>query len=659
MSQGVPETFGEVVRVRLRILRLTPTAGRGPIVAMVLCAVVLGLLPVGFAVATSVMLGRVPAAVAAGPGSPEWDAVVAAFVLASAAFCAQQALTPLQNALGELVTRRVDGRMYDRLMAASLRSPGIAPLEDQRLLDELSEAGTELEQGFQSPGRAVAGMLHLIARVTQLAGYVIVVGVAFSWWAAAGVLAVVLAFRQGQRGGLRRYSRVFRTVATRRRESLYLRGLAMHAPAAKEIRVFGLLPWLLARYRRAYLDWVMPVWRERRRILLWPYFWYTAFGLVVTAAVLAALALAGADRVALTGMALVVQAVLGALRLGEFYPEADVQTQFGMNAYEALRRFERGIETYPGETARAGDTPDSRDGPEGRETPESTASREPSARDTATGGVVPHKAPVPRRELRFEGVAFRYPGQAEPVFDGLDLTIPAGRCTAIVGINGAGKTTLVKLLTRLYEPDRGAITVDGVDIRSLPLAEWRSRIAVIFQDFIRYEASVADNIGLGAVEHLHRREEIRAAAADAGILADLDALPRGLDTPLARHMTGGTDLSGGQWQRVALARALFRLRHGGGVLVLDEPTASLDVRAEARFFDEFVRITRDRTTILISHRFSTVRHADQIVVLDGGRVLEQGGYRELLRREGRFAELYRLQASRFTDEEERPAGAMA
>lgn len=655
MSQGVPETFGDVVRVRLRIIRLTPAAGWGAVAATVACTVALGLLPVGFAVATSVMLGRVPAAVAAGPDSAEWAEVVVAFVLASAAFCAQQALTPLQNALGELVTRRVDGRMYDRLMAASLRSPGIAPLEDQRLLDELSEAGTELEQGFQSPGRAVAGMLHLIARVTQLAGYVVVVGVAFSWWAAAGVLAVVLAFRQGQRGGLRRYSRVFRTVAARRRESLYLRGLAMHAPAAKEIRVFGLLPWLLARYRQAYLAWVMPAWRERRRILLWPYFGYTAFGLVVTAAVLVALARAGADQVALTGMALVVQAVLGALRLGEFYPEADVQTQFGMNAYEALRRFERGVEPYLEDEERARDSPE--------RTParalEGTATRDAPAVRDASRAVTPRTAAAPRRELRFEGVAFGYPGRPEPVFDGLDLSIPAGRCTAIVGVNGAGKTTLVKLLTRLYEPDRGRITVDGIDIRSYPVAEWRARIAVIFQDFIRYEASVADNIGLGAVEHLDRREEIRAAAADAGILADLDALPRGLDTPLARHMTGGTDLSGGQWQRVALARALFRLRHGGGVLVLDEPTASLDVRAEARFFDEFVRITRDRTTILISHRFSTVRHADHIVVLDGGGVLEQGGYRELLRRKGRFAELYRLQASRFTDDEEGPAGATA
>jgi ATP-binding cassette subfamily B protein len=192
--------------------------------------------------------------------------------------------------------------------------------------------------------------------------------------------------------------------------------------------------------------------------------------------------------------------------------------------------------------------------------------------------------------------------------------------------------------------------VDGADIRSMAVDAWRARIAVIFQDFNRYEVTAAENIGFGAVEHVHRREAVRAAAADAGILDALDALPAGLDTPLARHLSGGAELSGGQWQRVALARALFRLRHDGAVLVLDEPTASLDVRAEARFFDEFVRLTRGATTILISHRFSTVRHADHIVVLDGGRVSEEGTHDELLRRDGRYARLFRLQADRFADD---------
>lgn len=489
------------------------------------------------------------------------------------------------------------------------------------MLDELSEAGKELLDGFQSPGKACAGLLHLIARMAQLAGYVVVVGVAFSWLAGLGLLAAVLTFRQGNRGGLRRYSRVFRALAARRRESEYLRDLALRAPAAKEIRLFGLLPWLTARYRQVHWSWLRPVWRERRRIYLWPYFWYTGFGLLVTAMVLAGVA--GAGAAALTNLALVVQAVMGGLRLGDFYPEADVQTQFGMNAYQAVRTFERGVESHL-----AGATT-----PGGATTP---AGRTP--------------APVPREAIVFDRVRFQYPGHRDrPVFRDLTLRIPAGACTAIVGVNGAGKTTLVKLLTRLYEPEAGRITVDGTDIRSYDLDSWRSRIAVIFQDFNRYEVSVAENIGYGAVDHLDDRGQIRRAAADAGTLDVLEALPSGLDTPLARHVTGGAELSGGQWQRVALARALFRLRHGGAVLVLDEPTASLDVRAEARFFDEFVRLTRGATTILISHRFSTVRHADHIVVLADGEVAEEGTHDELLCRDGRYAQLFRLQAERFLD----------
>jgi ATP-binding cassette subfamily B protein len=632
VASAVPITIRDAVAVRWRIARLVPRAGWPVVLTTGLCNLLLGALPVAFIVGTSVMLGRVPAAVAAGQDSDEWTAVVVAFLLASAAFAAQQALAPVQTTLGELVARRVDGQVFDRLMAASLRSPGIAPLEDQRLLDELSEASKDLEDGYQSPGQACAGLLHLIARVVQLAGYVVVVGVAFSWLAALGLLAAVLTFRHGNRGGLRRYSQIFWTLAAQRREGFYLRGLAMRAPAAKEIRIFGLVSWLTDRYRRVYWSWLRPVWRERRRIYLWPYLWYTGFGLLVAAAVLAAVGATGAGAVPLTNLALVIQAVLGGLGLGAFYPEADVQTQFGMNAYEAVRSFERGVDSHRAQAA-----------PEG-------IGAEGSA-DGATPAAGVATPPVPREAIHFDRVRFRYPGQSRPVLDGLRLQIPAGLCTAIVGVNGAGKTTLVKLLTRLYEPEAGAVTVDGADIRSYDLAAWRARIAVIFQDFNRYEVSAADNIGFGAVEHLGDRERIRAAATDAGILETLEALPSGLDTPLARHLTGGADLSGGQWQRVALARALFRLHHDGAVLVLDEPTASLDVRAEARFFDEFVRLTRGATTILISHRFSTVRHADHIVVLAEGRVAEEGSHGELMRLNGRYAHLFRLQADRFTDDD--------
>ncbi|MGD0247872.1 MAG: ATP-binding cassette domain-containing protein, partial [Candidatus Limnocylindrales bacterium] len=259
---------------------------------------------------------------------------------------------------------------------------------------------------------------------------------------------------------------------------------------------------------------------------------------------------------------------------------------------------------------------------------------------------------LPQREIRFERLRFSYPGSDRPVLDDLDLVLPAGRCTAIVGLNGAGKTTLVKLLSRLYEPTAGRILVDGIDIRAFGVDDWRRQIGVIFQDFNRYELSAAENIGFGAIELADNRDHLRSAARQAGILTTLERLPGGLDTPLARQYKGGAELSGGQWQRIAIARALFALENGASILVLDEPTAALDVRAEAAFFDKFVDVTRGATALLISHRFSSVRHADTIVVLAGGKVIEQGSHDELLAANGRYAELFRLQAERFTEEEE-------
>jgi ATP-binding cassette subfamily B protein len=242
------------------------------------------------------------------------------------------------------------------------------------------------------------------------------------------------------------------------------------------------------------------------------------------------------------------------------------------------------------------------------------------------------------------------------IFDELDLTLPIGRCTALVGVNGAGKTTLVKLLARLYEPTSGTIRLDGVDIRSYPVEAWRAKLAVIFQDFARYEVSAADNVAFGSVAHVGDRSGVLAVMESVGLRDTLDALPRGVDTPLARHVEGGADLSGGQWQRVALARALFALRHGSSVLVLDEPTASLDVRAEAGFFREFTELARGATTLLISHRFSTVRQADLIVVLEDGQVTEHGSHEALLAADGRYAHLFRLQADRFTETDDGVGG---
>jgi ATP-binding cassette subfamily B protein len=249
-------------------------------------------------------------------------------------------------------------------------------------------------------------------------------------------------------------------------------------------------------------------------------------------------------------------------------------------------------------------------------------------------------AGLPAREIRFRGVTFAYPTQATPVLAGFDLTIPAGSSLAIVGQNGAGKTTLAKLVCRLYDPQTGAIEVDGVDLRSCELEGWRSRLAAVFQDFIRFELPLRDNVAPGGAPDA----VIRQALADAGAsgLAELD-------TVLARRYAGGTELSGGQWQRIALARALCAVRLGAGVVLLDEPTAQLDVRGEAEIFDRILAATRHTTTILISHRFSTVRHADRICVLEHGKVVELGTHDALMAAGGRYRTMFELQASRFEE----------
>lgn len=630
-------TAARLLRERWEITRLTRLAGAPLIVTTVLMNLLLGVLPVVFVVASAMVVGRIPAAVEGGIGSPAWDSLLGVFVVAAIAFVAQQIVVPVRESVSELLARRVDGRVIDDVMAASTGTPSIGPMEDPKIVNDLRVAARELEQWVQSPGQACAGQVALLGRYTQLVGYTAVVGAGFSWLAALGLVFAVALFRYGMRGGLRKYAQVRFDLDPQELKNDYLRRMTVDSAPAKEIRVFGLLDFLRGYWRDCYEAWLKPVWAARRRIYLWPFVWYTVWGLAVSAAVLGLLGrgAAASGGLDLTTYVMVVTAALGALALGVFYPESDLPTAVGMHAWYSVTRFLTGVRASPA----------------GRERDEPAAgpAEAPVAAVPGAPEIPDIEVPEPVGVIHFDNVSFSYPGQQRKILDGLDLTIEVGKCTALVGVNGAGKTTLVKLLARLYEPTGGAIYLDGVDIRKYSLDGWRARLGVIFQEFARYEVSAADNVGFGSADHLDDRAGIRAAIEAVGLAGTLDALPRGLDTPLVRHVDGGADLSGGQWQRVALARALFALRHGSSILVLDEPTASLDVRAEAGFFREFTQLARGATTLLISHRFSTVRQADRIVVLQEGQVTEQGSHEELMAADGRYAHLFRLQAQRFTD----------
>jgi len=252
------------------------------------------------------------------------------------------------------------------------------------------------------------------------------------------------------------------------------------------------------------------------------------------------------------------------------------------------------------------------------------------------------QGPHPGDGLRFEKVCFRYPDSDQAALTEVSLHLQPGTSLALVGENGSGKTTLIKLLTRLYPPSSGRILLDGLDLQQWDAAALQRRIGVIFQDFGRYQFLVGENIGAGDVDHFEDRNHWQQAA-EKGMATDfIDKLPNRYETQLGKWFKGGRELSGGQWQKIALARAFMRTR--ADLLVLDEPTATMDAAAEATIFEHFRELSQGKMTILISHRFSTVRMADQIIVLDKGRVIEQGNHDQLMALNGRYAQLFSLQA---------------
>ncbi len=592
------------VREMLRI-------GRGRAVALVALTAVQGLVPAAQVVATGELVGRIPAVVGAGvDAAPTRRALVALAVLAGLSL-AGYVVSSLTEVLASDVTRRAS-RTHDLELMAAVAAPAtIAHLEDPAFLDRLEAAAGRTRT---LPAQAIAFWPSVTTTVLSACAAVLVVARAAPL--AALVLTVhALATRGHNR---RRYRGITSAVFDQgnlHRRSSYLRTLATTPGPAKEVRVFGLGPWLAHAQEQEWRTAMAPTWGR-----IWKGTARSSLDLLVYGALLAATAWWLLDRTVAGDIALAtaVAALQSSLTIRGLSQASDAEYHF---AETALRLpVHRAVVDELHELADA-------DGLDAR--------------------VLPPGAPTQR--ITFEDLHFTYPGTDRPVYAGLDLTVDAGTSVALVGVNGAGKTTLVTLLAGLHRPTCGRILIDGTPLDELDPVRWQRRVAAIFQDFWRYPLPVRDNVGLGAPEQLAAGVPVEEALARAGAADLVAGLPQGVDTVLDRQWDGGRELSGGQWQRIALARAMYAVGGGATVLVLDEPTAALDVRAEADVYDRFLDITRGLTSIVISHRFSTVRRADRIVVVDGGRVVEDGTHDELVARGGRYATMFELQARRFHD----------
>jgi ATP-binding cassette, subfamily B, bacterial len=565
-----------------------------------------GLLPAAFSVVTGVLVAAVQ----------HRASLAAPLAVVGVVFILMQVLGPLHTSLSANLGDRTAAWLYDELTGACAAVPGIGHLEDPELAKDLQVA-RDFDRGMTAPPLSTSmdfiagGLVDMVAGLAQAC-----VLFGFAWWAPPVLAGAWLATHWLLRESAVWKDRNTDEVRQAQRDADYAFRLAVDPPAAKEVRIFGLPDWVLERFltsRRHLHRLQYEATRMRERSVLAS----LAIVLAANGLVLWMLGSAALDhRLSLGALVAYASAVAGASMIAFG----------GLNwALDGAAAPVAAVARLKAAMSKAGTITERGRGP-------------------ADG--------MPSQNIAFRDVTFAYPAApGRPVLRNFSLEIPAGSSLAIVGQNGAGKTTLAKLLCRLYDPQSGAIEADGTDLRDLDLESWRQRVTAVFQDFTRFELTLRENVvprqtadgrDPGALDGAIRDDAIRVALDEAGA-TDL----AGLDTPLAKGYAGGTDLSGGQWQRVALARALASVRLGAGLVLLDEPTAQLDVRGEMEIFERILAATRQCTTILISHRFSTVRHADRIAVVEDGRVVELGSHDELMQLHGRYWRMFSLQAQRF------------
>ncbi|MDQ4021640.1 MAG: ABC transporter ATP-binding protein/permease [Actinomycetota bacterium] len=593
------------MRPWLRALILLWHVSPGHVAGVLTVTVLTSILPALTVVLTTVAVQAVADSTAPGRGPEVLRlALLAAGGLAGLA-AVGHLLSVVRGYLETLLQYRMANDVQQQIMEKSVRLQ-LRDFEDAETYDKLQRANRE---AAYRPYQVLANLTSVASNFVALAS----VGVVLFSWDVRVALAVMLAPVPSMVANLfysRMGWRIENDRAPDRRRTSYLQYLVTTDRTFKETRLFDLGPLFVQRFRELVTRFYSIDRRLEGRQAV-------ATGLL---GMLSVVALGGA-------ILLAVQATVANGQVGQFagyvaavgLVHSSVQALFGGLAqlYEHNLFLANlfGFLELPERRAPAGPT-----------------------------------RPLPAvltKGVEFRNVSFTYPGTATTVLASLNLFLPAGRCVALVGPNGAGKTTLVKLLARFYEATEGSILIDDVPIEEYDLDGLRQHIGVIFQDFVQYEASARENVGYGRHSELENEAKILAAAEQAGVLPLLQRLPRGLDTQLGRWFEEGHQLSGGQWQKVALARAFLR---NAPIVVLDEPTASVDAASEAEVFGRLREIAGRATTVLIAHRFSTVRVADHIIVMDRGQILEQGSHPELMAAEGMYAHLFRLQAAGYLDE---------